>query len=206
MSLKIIGAGYGRTGSLSLHMALEQLGLGPCYHMKEVLGEMPLRVPHWNAVLDGSPDWQTIYQGYHSAVDWPTASFWHELSKEYPDAKVILSTRSAESWYQSFSQTILAVLSAPYKWPEPQVDWLTMCRRLIVDHTFKGEIGPDALIAAFDAHEERVKATIPSERLLVHSAKEGWEPLGEFLNVSVPDTPYPRSNSREEFFELIANG
>lgn len=204
MALKVISAGFGRTATMSLKMALEELGFGPCYHMEAVLQDMPERVPHWNAVLAGRPDWASTYAGFDSAVDWPTAAYWQELVDEYPDAKVVLSTRSAESWYQSISQTILAVLDAPGKWPPEQRAWLAMVRAVVIDRSLGGRTDRDGIIAAFNAHQTAIKARVPADKLLIFSAGDGWEPLCAFLGKPVPDTPYPRSNSRQEFFALLA--
>ncbi len=203
MTLKVISAGFGRTGTLSLKLALAELGFGPCHHMTEVLDNGAVQVPLWNAALAGQPDFASIYRGYNSAVDWPTAAFWRELSVAYPDAKIVLSSRSAESWYDSISPTILAVLLAPEKWPPPAVEWLKMVTKVAIDRSFGGRTDKDGIIAAFHAHEAAVKAEIPAHRLLVHQARDGWEPLCAFLGVPIPATPYPRTNSQEEFFELM---
>ena len=202
MSLRVISAGFGRTGTMSLKLALEQLGFGPCYHMDEVLKNGQAFVPLWNRAIDGQPDWDKVYDGYRSAVDWPTAAYWKELADYYPDAKIILSSRSAESWYASISETILAVASAPEKWPPAAVEWMTMVMKIL--HRSLGTAWDrESLIAVFNEHEAAVKAAIPPERLLVHSAKDGWVPLCAHLGVPVPDTPYPRTNNREQFFELM---
>tara|TARA_R110000868_G_scaffold128005_1_gene335933 strand:- start:91 stop:672 length:582 start_codon:yes stop_codon:yes gene_type:complete len=185
---------------MSLKLALEQIGHGPCHHMVEVIEKGAAQVPLWNDALAGKPDFDTIYAGYKSAVDWPTAAFWQELASAYPDVKVILSTRSPESWYSSISETILATVWAPDKWPAPAVEWFKMVTK-VLDRSFGGAMDKEGIIAAFNAHEASVKAAIPADRLLVHSAKDGWEPLCAFLGVPVPDTPYPRTNSKEEFFE-----
>lgn len=203
MTLKAISAGFGRTGTLSLKLALEALGLGPCHHMKEVLENGPVQVPLWHAAADGKPDFAAIYKGYASAVDWPTAAFWREVATAYPEAKIILSTRSAEGWYSSFSETILASLLAKDNWPPPAVPWLTMVYKIVIDRSLGGRTDKDGVIAAFHAQEAAVKAAIPASRLLVHQAKDGWEPLCAFLGVPVPATPYPRTNSKEEFFQLM---
>ena len=204
MTLQVISFGFGRTATMSLRMALEQIGFGPCHHMEAVLDDMPRHVPLWNAAAAGNPDWEAIYDGFNAAVDWPTAAFWRELTDVYPDAKYILSSRSVESWYKSISQTILAVLTAPEKWPEEQREWLEMCVKVISGGSFGGKTDKDSVIAAFNAHEAAVKAAVPAENLLVHRATDGWEPLCRFVGKPVPDGPYPRSNSREEFFALLA--
>lgn len=200
MTLSVISAGFGRTGTMSLKLALEQLGHGPCHHMVEVIENGAAQVPLWNDALAGKPDFDTIYAGYNSAVDWPTAAFWQELATHYPDVKVILSTRSPESWYKSISETILATVWAPDKWPAPAVEWFKMVTK-VLERSLGTAKDRDGIIAAFKAHEAAVKAAIPADRLLVHTAKDGWEPLCDFLGVPVPDTPYPRTNSKEEFFE-----
>jgi hypothetical protein len=206
MSLDVFSAGFGRTGTMSLKLALEELGCGPCHHMEEVMEQGETQVPLWNAACAGEPDFAAIYDGYRAAVDWPTAAFWRELAEAYPDAKVILSTRSAESWCKSFSDTILSVLLAPETWPEPARPWLEMVMDVVAKRSLGGKTSKDDLIAVFDAHEAAVKAAIAPERLLVFSVREGWEPLCRFLGKPVPSTPFPRTNSREEFFELIQKG
>jgi hypothetical protein len=200
MTLKAISAGFGRTGTMSLKLALEQLGLGPCHHMIEVIENGEKQVPLWNDALAGKPDFDAIYKGYNSAVDWPSAAFWKELADYYPDAKIILSSRSAESWYGSISETILAAVWAPENWPPQAAEWFMMVSK-VLERSFGGAKTKEELIEVFHAHEAAVKAAIPAERLLVHSAKDGWEPLCAFLGVPVPEGDYPRTNSKEEFFQ-----
>ncbi len=191
---------------MSLRLALEQLGLGPCYHMESVLEDMAAKVPHWNAALAGNADWQKTFSGYQSAVDWPTAAFWQDLIIEYPDARIIHSTRDVEGWYKSISETILAVLLSPDKWPDEQREWLEMACHVVIDKSFSGKTDRDSIIKAFNTHEAAIKDAIPANNLLVFQAKDGWGPLCEFLGRPVPDAPYPRTNSREEFFALLAQG
>jgi|JI10StandDraft_1071094.scaffolds.fasta_scaffold169052_2 hypothetical protein len=203
MTIKVFSAGFGRTGTLSLKLALEQLGVGPCHHMDEVLKTGPAQVALWNDAADGRPDFATIFAGYNSAVDWPTAAFWREIAAAYPDAKVILSTRSPESWVKSFSDTILKVLKDRDNWPPPATEWLDMVTRVVIDRSLGGVTDEQDLIGVFKAHEAAVKAAFPADRLLVHAAKDGWPPLCAHLGVPVPATPYPRTNSTEEFFQLM---
>lgn len=106
MVLKIIGAGFGRTGTASLKLALEQLGYDPCYHMKEVI-QNPHFTEYWMRAADGSPDWEQIFDGYQATMDFPASSFWGELADYYPDAKVILTIRDAEDWFRSTQETVL---------------------------------------------------------------------------------------------------
>lgn len=202
MTLKVICAGFGRTGTMSLKLALEQLGLGPCHHMKEVIENGAVQVALWNDAIAGKPDFGAIYAGYHSAVDWPTAAFWRELAAAYPEARIILSSRSAESWYDSISETILATVWAPESWPAPAAEWFRMVEK-VLERSLGAGRDKASIIAAFDAQEAAVKAEIPADRLLVHQAKDGWGPLCAFLGVPVPETPYPRTNSKQEFFDLM---
>ena len=112
MALSIVGAGFGRTGTASMKMALEILGLGPCHHMKELLANSA-QLALWRLVARGdNPDWNAAFAGYRCAVDWPSAFFWRELSAFYPHAKILLTVRDAESWYASMDKTILKTLTS----------------------------------------------------------------------------------------------
>jgi len=204
MSLKVIGAGVGRTGTYSLKLALNQLGLGPCHHMEEVLINQATQVPLWSQALNGRPDWAAIYKGYESAVDWPTAGFFRELNAAYPTAMFILTHRSPESWAQSFSETIYRLLSEEGRFPEDMRAWLEMAEGVIAGTGFPPGLDTKDLMRAFTAHNEAVKAEIPSERLLVYQVKEGWEPLCAFLGVAAPSDPFPRTNDRSEFWDLVS--
>ncbi len=142
MTLQVIGAGVGRTGTYSLKLALEQLGFGPCYHMEEVLKDPGQSIPLWNAALAGKPDWETLFEGYNAAVDWPTAAFWHELAAAYPDAKVVLTTRAAERWCQSYSETIFKFLSEAHKAPPQVRPWFDMAIGVIGKSGFARQDDP----------------------------------------------------------------
>lgn len=204
LSPNVIGAGVGRTGTYSLKLAINQLGLGPCHHMEEVLIHMPEQLPLWQAVVAGNPDWQAIYDGYPAAVDWPTAGFHRELYAQYPLAKFILTHRSPESWVDSFCATIYKLISAPEMVPEHVRPWLAMATAVIARTGFPPGLDRDGLCEAFQAHVAAVKATIPASQLLVFQVKEGWEPLCSFLGVRVPDAPFPRTNDRSEFWDKVS--
>jgi hypothetical protein len=204
MPLKVIDAGVGRTGTLSLKLAINRLGLGPCHHMEEVLHNRPVHVPLWAAALKGDPDWQAIYRGYASAMDWPTAGFFRELSEADPTAMFIVTHRSPESWVESFSETIYKALAGRDHAPPEMQAWLDMCAGVISKTGFPDGLEADGLMRAFTAHNEAVKAAIPAKQLLVYQVKEGWEPLCAFLDMPVPSDPFPRTNDRAEFWELIA--
>jgi hypothetical protein len=202
--MKIIGLGVGRTGTRSLKLAIEQLGFGPCHHMEEVLQNQPAQVPLWTAALNGNPDWQAIYAGYESAVDWPTAGFVHELAAAFPSAKFILTVRSPDSWVDSFSQTIYPFVTERDRIKTEMLPWIDMAARVIEKTGFVVGLDAAGLREAFDSHIEAVKATIPARQLLVYQVKDGWTPLCEFLGVPVPADPFPRTNDRSEFWELVS--
>jgi hypothetical protein len=202
----VIGAGFGRTGTLSLKGALEQLGLGRCYHMMEVFGN-PGHVAHWSAAADGErPDWDALFEGYGATVDWPSTLFWKEIADHYPDAKIVLSVRDPEGWYTSVSNTIYQAMSAPPESvPAPIVEQLAMARKIVLERTFEGRFEDRAhAIGIFERHTEAVKRAISPERLLVYPLGAGWQPLCTFLDLPVPDTEYPHSNSTEEFQDRFA--
>ena len=201
MTLKVIGAGFGRTGTMSLKLALERLGFDPCYHMKEVF-ENPEHIYHWHDFVFGkSHQWENVFNGYQAAVDWPTSYFWQELAEDYPQAKVILTMRTPESWYRSAANTILEDSTPlPDDAPESDKVFRQMTDKMIREDTFHNRFEDHTYaMQVFTAHIERVKQTIAPERLLIFQAGDGWEPLCRFLGVPVPDEPYPHVNSTDEF-------
>jgi hypothetical protein len=202
MSFDIIGAGFGRTGTLSLKGALEKLGFGPCYHMVEVF-ENPQFMKYWGAAARGEEvDWHEVVKGYRSGVDWPLSTYYAELAEAFPEAKVVLSVRDPKAWFKSLHATIFAAESqARFQDADTPPDMRDMGRKIMID-TFDGKNDDEAhAIAVFNKHIEEVKRTIPAERLLVYEVGSGWEPLCTFLGVPVPDTPYPSVNSTKDFQE-----
>jgi hypothetical protein len=172
--------------------------------MEEVLHQMPVQVPLWSAALDGHPDWQAIYDGYRSAVDWPTAGFFRQLIKVYPSAKFVLTHRNPEKWADSFTATIRKLVAEKDQAPPEMRTWLEMADNVIATTGFLSSLDRDGLIKAFVAHNEAVKTTIPASQLLVYEVKDGWGPLCEFLGVPVPAGPFPRTNAREEFWDRVS--
>lgn len=203
MALQVIGAGVGRTGTHSLKVAINRLGLGPCHHMEAVLQNLSDQVPLWSAALDGRADWQAIYNGCQSAVDWPTAGFFRELLETYPSAKFVLTVRDAEKWADSFEATIYKLMGGKDEVPPEMRAWMEMALGVTAKTGFAGGLDRDGLIAAFEAHNESVKATIPASQLLVFEVKDGWGPLCEFLGAPVPAEEFPRTNDRTEFWDLV---
>jgi hypothetical protein len=201
MGLEVIGAGFGRTGTLSLKLALEKLGFVKCYHMMEVVQHLE-HVPLWVAAHRGEKvDWEALYEGYRATVDWPSCNLWREHAALYPRAKVILSTRDPDGWYDSVMNTIYKSSTAMVRSDDPTMHAFGQFAFDVVwKPVFDGRVEDRAYaIGVYNAHVERVIATIPAARLLVFEAKEGWEPLCRFLGVGVPDEPYPRVNTTEDF-------
>lgn len=198
MALKIIGAGLGRTGTLSLKLALEHLGFGPCYHMLEIMSAGQERLPQWLQVVRGAPDWDAIFDGFASAVDYPTCTYWRELAAHYPQAKVVLSTRDAEGWFKSVNRTIMSPTSLGRTSDGPIAEFFNGA----VVGDFGDRIDDGEFMADyFRRWEADVIASLPPERLLVHRLGAGWEPLCDFLGVPVPQVTYPRVNTSEDMTE-----
>ncbi len=196
MSLKIVGAGVGRTGTNSLKIALERLLGTPCHHMFEILNDRG-QIPGWTDAIEGRPvSWETMLAKYTALVDWPGASFWPELSAANPDALVLLSVRDPQSWYRSASNTIFRVMADP---PAELTPWMATIRRMLRDR-FSDQLDDEhAMIDAFERHNDAVRQAIAPERLLEWSVGEGWEPICERLGLDVPDESFPRTNSTAEF-------
>jgi hypothetical protein len=177
-------------------MALERLLGAPCYHMIEVF-QHPEHVPQWHqAMLGNEPDWNVLMSGYAAAVDWPASACWPELMHAFPDALVLLSVRDPEAWWQSANETIFAGLD---KNPIAPPGWLEMAHAMLENRWCANYRDRAASIAAFEKHNAQVRATVPPERLLVWQAGDGWAPICKALNLEIPDEPFPRTNTREEW-------
>jgi len=195
MPLRVIGAGLGRTGTMSLKLALEQLGFGRCYHMMEVF-VLPKAPDRWRRAAAGEAvDWEEVFEGFGATVDWPSAQFYRELAARYPDAKVILTVRDPEAWFRSTQATIFSDPTFARS-PEP---WRAMVAKVITTPLGGRLDDHDTLIARFNAHNDEVKRVIPKDRLLVFEASQGWGPLCAFLGVPAPDQPFPRTNTTEDW-------
>ncbi len=209
MALELIGAGFGRTGTLSQKLALETLGIGPCYHMFEVVAN-PAHVENWNvAARGGSIDWEDLFRDYRATVDWPGCRFWRELTERYPESKVLLSVRNAESWYESVHETIYQAMTRPHPEGTPQVliHQRNMANQIVLEETFGGRfLDRGYAIEVFEAHNRAVQDAIPPEKLLIYEVKEGWEPLCAFLDRPIPNESFPRVNERDFFREQFGLG
>ena len=201
MALDIIGPGFGRTGTNSLKLALETLGFGPCHHMFEVR-DHPEQLPAWQAAARGERvDWDRMFQGYRSQADWPGARYWRELAAHYPEAKVILTVRDPDAWFDSVQATIVPFLAARGQHPSPHVNAIAeMGHEAIVTQVFADRLTDrEHATRVFRDHVAEVQATIPPDRLLTFEVRQGWEPLCAFLGRDVPDQPFPKTNSSRQF-------
>ncbi len=200
MALKVIGAGFGRTGTWSLKVALEQIGFGPCYHMVECFPRGDTHFRLWEEARRGNPAWDAIFQGFQATVDFPAATSWRELAAYYPDAKVILGVRDAEKWFDSTQATIFQPT-----W----IEWLATSEAAgFMDATINGYFDGrmhdrEHLLYCFEQHIADVQANIPEERLLTFEPKDGWQPLCDFLGVPVPEGDFPHVNDTESTQGLI---
>ena len=208
MPLKVIGAGLGRTGTLSLKAALEQLGLKPCHHMQEVVKD-PKQIDWFLDASQGREvDWERVFERFEAAVDWPAAAYYKQLYEKFPRAKVVLGTRDPDAWYQSVSETIYTVAPNVPKWLRlivlPVNKWVQMVEQTIWDNELDGKFEDrEYAIAFYNKRIEEVKETIPADKLLIHRAEDGWDPLCEFLEVPVPSGPYPWVNEGAEIKRAV---
>jgi len=198
MELKVIGAGFGRTGTDSMRKALNMLGFGPCHHMFEVT-ENPVMRTRWRALMagDDAPDWDALFEGYASCVDWPGVLYWRELIDVFPEAKVVLTWRTPDSWWASYEKTLLQYYL--HTDDHASVGYRAMDRQFGAKAADR-----DFVIGRYNANVAAALAEVPPDRLVLHRLGDGWGPLCAGLGVPVPDEPYPNSNSAAEIRERFS--
>ena len=207
--MKVFGAGFGRTGTMSLKFALEKLGIGPCYHMREVVSR-PSHIKLWYDISRGEdPNWNRLFSGFNSAVDFPVCLFYEQLINKFPDAKFILTLRDFDTWYISTANTIYKVPSILPNWFKmvvyPIRMFIAMQVNLIWVGLFKNNFSDrESTKLIYYEHIECVKKIIPTDKLLIYNVKEGWGPLCEFLDVEVPGIPFPKVNDTAEMLRKFA--
>ncbi|MEV4115518.1 sulfotransferase family protein [Nonomuraea sp. NPDC049695] len=196
--LKVVGASYGRTGTTSVRLALETLGLGPCHYMRELFTS-PAHAEEWLRVAEGGePDWKRLLDGFASTIAWPAACYWRELAAAFPEAKVLLIVRDPASWYASMRRTLYRTRPAeagPGTSVRDQV-----IEKIVWQGTFSGRFEDrDHAIGVYLAHLDEVRKAVPSGRLVEFEPSRGWEPLCAALGVDVPDVPFPTANTTDEY-------
>jgi len=209
--IEVIGLGMGRTGTLSLKLALEQLDFGPCYHMETLLNQ-PEDVSYWKAIdRQGSTNWNALLRDFRSIVDFPVIAYYESFLEAFPDAKCVLTLRDPESWYESVSKTIFTAEPGPVdkvrmslKMPFSRrlrnlIQVFQLTEKFWVQQGGKNYRNKAQAIRMMEAWNNKIRARVPADRLLEYPVAEGWEPLCTFLKVPVPNTPFPRANSRTEF-------
>jgi hypothetical protein len=188
--MKVIGAGFGRTGTSSLQSALEEILGGKCYHMMTI-SRRPDHLKVWHDFALGkrpAMDWKWLFKDYVACVDFPVCMFYGELMETFPDAKVILTVRDPQSWWKSFN-LLMSIMD--------KARWLrffgTNLRRtiefsdkIVTQDVFGGRLEKENCIDIFERHNQEVRVRVPKERLLEYDVKQGWEPLCEFLKVPIP--------------------
>jgi len=217
--MKVIGAGLPRTATTTQMVAFEMLGFGPCYHMRNVLGDLENELPHWEAALEGNADWDAVFGDCPSTCDFPSSRYYAELMEYYPEAKFVLTVRSPEGWVKSMRETVWGIFhgdSVLHHMSDARTcvdeNWrrfITMMRKMNWEENgaMAGDTYDDqAFGKIMERWNDQVKSTIPSDRLLVWDPKEGWDPLCEFLDVDVPDEPLPHLNDTQSFKEGIISG
>ena len=151
---------------------------------------------------------------YVGGVDYPVSHFYKEILEIYPKAKVLLNVRDPVKWYQSVRDSILDISIAQKSFPcnifhhlmgtreQTQLVWDLSDPVPSSSSTGLGmfsavSAGQDTAVQFYKDHVEEVKRHVPADKLLVFEVKEGWEPLCRFLDVPVPDCPFPRVNDTE---------
>jgi hypothetical protein len=208
--MKVIGVGFGRSGTMSLKQALEDLGGGPCLHMIDLIRNNDLIPPWQDAAIDGNVDFDRMFEGFDSTIDWPGCTYWKDLIEYYPDAAVLLNYRDFDGWYKSVNNTIVAVRKASMAGelkqdanrPPPPPELWQVIGKLIYDVDFQGKVEDEAWMREmYAARIEEIKATVPAERLTLFKLEDndGWTSLAAMLGVEAPTKEFPHLHDTNEF-------
>lgn len=219
MALKVIATGLPRTGTSSLKVALQTLGFGPCQHMDNLFNA-PHLVDQWIELFEtGTTDFKLLFADFQSITDFPGCLNYRQLLEAYPDAKVILNRRDPESWYESLLKTVYAVVP---KTPETKAilqakgnldakfkgvqKGMALVEVYLLNRFFDGDfLNKEQAIKRYLQHEAEVRAFVPANQLLELPLGAGWEPLCDFLDVSVPAEEYPYKNKRHDFLQQLGS-
>ena len=208
--MKVLGVGFGRSGTMSLKAALEELGAGPCLHMIDLIRNNELIAPWHDAAIEGDVDFDRMFAGFESTIDWPGCSYWRELIEHHPDTPVLLNYREFDGWYKSVQNTIVAVREASQKGelkpdanrPAPPPELWQVIGTLIYERDFQGKFEDEEWMRdMYYARIEEIKATVPAERLTLFKLEDqpGWAPIADMLGVEAPQTEFPHLHDTDEF-------
>jgi len=217
MAIKIIGAGFPRTGTMTLKTALEILGFNKTYHYKDLIADSK-KLRFWLELENtGQTDFDALFKGFEATVDFPGYPYYKILLKKYPDAKVILTKRDFEKWYESTYKTIWKSARKPIidrlklfirKLFNKNLRAIFKCikfmRRVYLKDQFNNNFSSKAHAKnIFFKHIEEVITYVPKKQLLVYDVSEGWEPLCHFLEIPIPNQAFPHLNKKEHFHEMV---
>ena len=204
--MKIICAGYAKTGTKSIAKALRHLGFN-VFDWEEQMFDFR---DHWFDVFQNGaiPDVKRVYQNADVCIDMPGNFFYEEILEAFPDCKVILSVREEDSWmdslvrhldlYFSLRSNIASMLSPTARKMENDL------------HSFLnatiGTCNPKStsvIRKRYRSHNHRVKSIVPKDKLLVYNVKQGWKPLCDFLESEVPAVAFPHENIKSEIIGTL---
>jgi hypothetical protein len=197
--MKVIGAGFGRTGTSSLQAALEELLGGKCYHMKDII-MYPAQLKMWHDFALGKTpamDWKLLFTGYAASVDCPACIYYKEIMEIFPEAKIIQTVRDSQAWWKSFNRLMSLVDKARLlSFFIPKLRKLSQfADKIIIENVFGGRMEKKNCINIFERHNQEVREWVPKDRLLEYDVTQGWEPLCDFLGVAIPKKPFPHLNA-----------
>jgi len=207
--MKVIGVGFGRSGTMSIKHALEELGAGPCFHMIDLIRNPEMVEPWHDAAVKGEKDWDAMLDGYQATIDWPGCSFWEELIELYPDAKVLLNYRDFDGFYKSCKNTIYAIREAGQKGelspdanrPPPSPMLMQVIGELIWKKDFQGKFEDEQWMRQmYEDRIETIKERVPAERLTTFElGVDGWQTIADMLGVEAPEGEFPHLHDTDEF-------
>ena len=213
MSIKVLGAGFGRTGTTSLRSALEELGFGPCYHVYQLFKD-PSEIEFWENLYQGKEvDFDSFFTNYQAVFGFPGYYFYRQLMENFPKSVVILSYTDPDKWYEDAANTIFSAEHFKREKEDAKIvrqnnPFIADCldriydleQSAILNGYFQGRFKDKKYtIIRFKQRIEEVKKVVPPERLLVYEIEQGWKPLCEFLDVPVPDKLFPHLNHPSSF-------
>ena len=206
-TMRVICAGFLKTGTKSIAKALRHLGF-TVFDWEEQTFDF---LDHWVDVFQNGakPDVKLVYQNADACVDTPGYFFFEEILEAFPDCKVILSVREEDSWIES----TVCQLNSLYALRSKVVSMLSPTARkmrdVVADSFHNAAIGTCntkstyVMRKRYRIHNHRVKSIVPADKLLVYNVKQGWKPLCDFLECEVPTMAFPHENIKSEITNMV---